>query len=246
MLESFVQFKSQTGREIDSIYADICNELSRGNSNNLAASLIRIEAEQMNIYAANLVGKTRQVAIEALIGQGYPEYLTAGAWVKILREIGRPEIQLCSMQELHGSTKSEHTGQPYSESSDAKYADQIKALESRRNIGIGAAAAGGAAGVVALVIPGWEALPVALLCAGCVVMICGSATAIKTQSQIETIKSKLEREQAQAQNAPSRVAERELVKKVTSLQAERNTKAISQWIDMVEQAVVKMAASGTV
>lgn len=245
MLVSFEQLKDEMAREVAAIYDEIGNELCRGNSGNLVASLIRLETEKVNIYISELVGKTRETAIEALKAQGYPEYMTAGAWTKLQRKVGMPEIQLCSVQQLNRVSGSPRRESSRSEEKIAKYAEQIKTLEFKRNVSIGAAAVGGTTVVAALIIPGWEALPVAMLCTGGVVLVGGSVSAIRAQSQIETVKTWLEKEQARAQSAGNRSVDTSFAKKMAALQAQRNTEAIGQWIDMVEQAVVQ-AADGTV
>lgn len=243
MLESFVQLKSEMTHDVAAIYDEIGNELSQGNSSNLVASLIRLETEKINIYISELVGKTRETAIAALKAQGYPEYMTAGAWTKILRKAGMPEIQLCSVQQLNGVLGTPKAEPSRPKEKNARYAEQINALEFNRNVSIGAAAVGGTAVVAALIIPGWEALPVAMLCAGGVVLVGGSVSAIMAQSQIETVKTRLEKEQARTQSAGNRGADTSFAKKMAALQAQRNTEAIGQWIDMVEQAVIQTAAT---
>ena len=89
----------------------------------------------------------------------------------------------------------------------------------------------------ALVIPGWEAIPITLLCAGGGVFIGGSVSAMTTQKEIETIKSKMEKEQAKTSKNQNQYSMSAFIKKLTDSQAQNNIKIINEWMDKIEAAI---------
>lgn len=246
MFTDFVQVKDNMAQKVAAIYEEIGSELCCNDSKNIVANLIQMETERVNIYIGDIVSKTRAVVIEVLKKQGYPEYLTAGAWSKILRKVGMPEIQLCSIQQFREATASGFSDLQHVEGKSSKCVEQLKPLEFKRNISVGVAAVGGTAVVAALIIPGWEALPVAMLCTGGIVLVGGSVSAILTQSQIDTKRNKLEKEKSHTQSFANQVLDVSFAKKLARLQAKRNIEVISQWIDAIEKATVQMAVSGSV
>lgn len=231
----FLQIRTQMEQDVQCIYDEINAQLSRVTYNDIATTLIRLETEKVNVYITNLVAQVRIAAIEELKGRAYPEYLTAGAWTKIIRSVGMPEMKLCSIQQVNHVGSSSNTQAHHTNRKDAKSQEQIKCLEYRKLASIGAAGVGGSAVVAALVIPGWEALPVTLLCAGGAVLICGSVSAITTQREIETIKSRMEKEQKRETASQPKASS--FTKKLTDLQAQNNIQVINDWLDKVEEAI---------
>lgn len=235
MSTHFLKIRTQIAQDIQNIYDEINIQLGRINNRDIATVLIRLETEKINIYITNLICKVRIAAIEELKEGSYPEYLTAGAWTKIIKSVGTPKIKLCSIRQINSV---EFTNDAQSQHTTRKgYQNQelIQHLENRKIVSLGAAGIGGSAIVAALVIPGWEALPITLLCAGGAVLICGSVSAITTQREIETIKSRMEKEKVKS--APKQSSTSALTKKLTDFQAQNNIKLINEWMDKIEEAV---------
>ena len=237
----FLQIRAQIEHDVQNIYDNINAQLSKVYSNDIAATLIRLETEKVNIYITDMVAKVRIVAIEELKQRAYAEYLTAGAWTKIIKSVGMPKIKLCSIQQINNAGYSNHTQTHHASGKDAKNKEQIAHLENRKIASIGAAGLGGTAVVAALIIPGWEALPITLLCAGGIVLVCGSVSAITSQREIETIKSRMEKEQIKAtQSHPSAPT---FTKKLTDFQAQNNIEVIARWLDKIEEAIDNLCNS---
>ncbi len=234
MHPDFIQLKNKVEPDIRQIYDEISDQLKQISNQDLASTLIRLETEKVNIYITGLVAKVRAAAIEELKAGNYPEYLTAGAWTKIIQNVGMPRIRLCSVQQVSNIGHSGSSQSPHPANSIAKNRTRVRKLESRRTAGIGTVGVGGSAIVAALIIPGWEALPITLLCAGGALLICGSVTAITTQREIETIKSRMEKEQA-GNPAPSSATS--FIKKLTDFQAQNNIKVIHAWLNRIEEAI---------
>ncbi|MCD7882616.1 MAG: hypothetical protein LUI87_02740, partial [Lachnospiraceae bacterium] len=85
------------------------------------------------------------------------------------------------------------------------------------------------------IIPGWETLPITLLCAGGVILIGGSLSAITAQHEMETIKSRMEKEQMKAMPGQSTPAA--FIKRLTDCQAQNNINVINDWMDKIEAAI---------
>ena len=240
MHTALLQIRTQMEHDIQQIYDDINVGLNKVNNNDIASTLIRLETEKVNIYISDMIIEVRGAAIEELKEREYPEYLTAGAWTKILKDVGMPKIKLCSIQQINfdGNPK---TQSPNTTNKDFKKHEQIKRLENRKYASIGTAGIGGVGMVAAVVIPGWEALPITLLCTGSVIMICGSVSAITTQREIETLKRKMEKEQAKPSGNSHAVPD--FTKKLTDLQAKNNSKVINDWLDKIEEAIDNLCAA---
>lgn len=234
MSANFLQIKNQVKQDISNIYNDINIQLNRIDSNDIVSTLIRLETEKINIYITNLISKVRIATIEELKERKYPEYLTAGAWTKIIKSVSMPKIKLCSIQQINNVEYSNNTQEHHKVSKDLKSQEQIKLFKHRKITSICTTGVGGIAIIAALVIPGWEALPIALLCAGGIIIICGSASAINTHRKIETIKSRMEKEQMGTKSQTSAAA---LVNKLTDFQAKNNTKVILDWMEKIEEAI---------
>lgn len=241
MSADFLQIRTQIKYDVQNIYDNINAQLSRFNSNDIASTLIRLETEKVNIYISDMVAKVRITAIETLKERAYPEYLTAGAWAKIIKSVGMPKIKLCSIQQISNVGYSSNAQVYHTSGKDTKSKEQIAHLEHRKIAGIGAAGLGGTAVVAALIIPGWEALPITLLCAGGVVLICGSVSAITTQREIETIKSRMEKEQMKA--TPNQSSAPTFIKKLTDFQSQNNIEVITIWLNKIEEAIDNLCNS---
>lgn len=241
MSANFLQIRAQIEHDVQNIYDDINAQLSKVHSNDIAATLIRLETEKVNIYITDMVAKVRIIAIEELKQRAYPEYLTAGAWTKIIKSVGMPKIKLCSIQQINDAGCSNNTQTHQASGKDAKNKEQIAHLENRKIASIGATGLGGTAVVAALIIPGWEVLPITLLCAGGIVLVCGSVSVITTQREIETIKSRMEKEQMKA--TPSQPSAPAFTKKLTDFQTQNNITVIASWLDKIEEAIDNLCNS---
>ncbi len=236
MNNRFLQLKEKVNADLYRIYDEIHEKLCRIDCKNVPGTLVWMETEKVNVYVAEFTAKVRPECMEAMKEQGYPEYMTEGAWRKIMKEVGVPTIKLCSIQEIPES-------QPYHfQSANEKKMDgkqeRMKELHDRKKKGIGAAGLGGAAVAAALVIPGWNSVPLMLMGAGTVVLIGGSVSAISAHREMETLKSKLEKEKMRS--GEHNTADKQFLKQLTDSQAQCNITVMENWLDQVESAMKKI------
>lgn len=236
MIENIIVRKKEDCRTaMVAIYREIARKTMEQPVDRLAQTILLEESPAVNEYIRTLRNELKAEACKAMVDSGISESAASIAWANVMNKAGLPKASLCRREDVKVPSG---TAAPSGPSRQER--EEIRRLESTRNISMGVAAAGAAVTVITcLVVPGWSGIAFAAKAAkvtGVVVVGCGAAGAVISQQKIEEINRIANQAVPQG---PTAEDIQKLVNQVCKHQCNENGRIIYEWLDAVCSELIR-------